>query len=184
MAKTLIAGLGNPGPKYSLNRHNVGFMVVDEILQNLQSTSINKSNFRGELYKSGDIFLLKPTTFMNLSGESIAPVCNYYDIEKVVVIYDEIDLPFGSLRFKLGGGNNGHNGLKSIDSCIGKEYFRVRVGVGRPENKEDVANYVLSDFSKEEKVALVDIIKDAASASLEFSESELNKIQEKYTKKL
>ncbi|MFP4332394.1 MAG: aminoacyl-tRNA hydrolase [Campylobacterales bacterium] len=183
MAKTLIAGLGNPGPKYSLNRHNVGFLVADQILQNLQSTPINKSNFRGELFKSRDIFVLKPTTFMNLSGESIAPVCSYYDIARVVVIYDEIDLPFGALRFKFGGGNNGHNGLKSIDSCIGDEYFRVRVGVGRPENKEDVAKYVLSDFSKEEKVALKEIVEDAANAALELSHSELNKIQERYTRK-
>ena len=112
----LIVGLGNPGTDYETTRHNIGFMVVDELNHRLDSVNVTKTAFLGNCYKSKNHFLLQPLTFMNLSGESVLKVKNFYKQENVVVIHDDLDLPFGSLRFKHGGGNGGHNGLKSIDS--------------------------------------------------------------------
>ena len=148
----LIVGLGNIGEKYQLTRHNVGFMVIDEITKNLSTSNIQKSNFHSTLEKSGYDLYSKPTTFMNNSGMAVHAIKEYYKlgIEDIIVIHDDIDLPFGTVKFKIGGGHGGHNGLKSIDSHIGKEYIRVRIGVGKPKDKADVANYVLDNFSKEE----------------------------------
>jgi peptidyl-tRNA hydrolase, PTH1 family len=148
----LVAGLGNPGEKYSHTRHNIGFLIIDKIVKNLMSNNINNSNFQAICKKSLNTIYSKPQTFMNLSGESIIAIADYYDIsnDNIIIIHDDIDLEFGSLKFKIGGGHGGHNGLKSIDSHIGKDYIRVRVGVGKPVNKNNVANFVLSDFSKEE----------------------------------
>jgi PTH1 family peptidyl-tRNA hydrolase len=128
----LIVGLGNPGPKYQNTRHNVGFMVIDELINRLNPTKLSSSSFNGELYKTKNHYLLKPYTFMNLSGECVIKVKNFYKIEvdDIVVIHDDLDLPFGSVRFKKGGGHGGHNGLKSCDSFITKEYIRVRIGIG------------------------------------------------------
>ena len=147
----LIVGLGNPGKKYELNRHNVGFLVLDYLIDEFRASKIS-SKFKGELYKSDKYLFLKPTTYMNLSGESVVLVKDFYKIENdnIIVIHDDIDLALGALKFKKGGSSGGHNGLKSIDKYIGNDYWRIRVGVGRPERKEDVVNYVLSDFTKEE----------------------------------
>lgn len=147
----LIVGLGNPGPNYELNRHNIGFMVIDELVKrNNASKHSSLSSFKGELFKFSKHFLLKPHTYMNLSGHSIAAVKNFYKIDKVVVIHDDLDLPFGTLRFKFGGGHGGHNGLKSTDEKISRNYIRVRMGIGKPEHKSEVSSYVLSDFNEEE----------------------------------
>jgi PTH1 family peptidyl-tRNA hydrolase len=147
----LIVGLGNPGDKYEFNRHNVGFLAVDYLVDEFGASKVS-SKFKGELYKSDEFLFLKPMTFMNLSGESVVLVKNFYKIdnENIIVIHDDIDLKLGALRFKRGGSSGGHNGLKSIDSHIGNDYWRVRIGVGRPENKQEVVNYVLSDFSEDE----------------------------------
>jgi len=147
----LIVGLGNPGEKYKLNRHNVGFLAVDYLIDEFQASKVS-SKFKGELFKSNDFLFLKPTTFMNLSGESVRLVKDFYKIENenIIVIHDDIDLKLGALRFKRGGSSGGHNGLKSIDSLIGNDYYRIRIGVGRPAEKKEVVNYVLSDFSEEE----------------------------------
>jgi PTH1 family peptidyl-tRNA hydrolase len=147
----LIIGLGNPGEKYKHNRHNIGFLAVDYLIEEFAARKIN-SSFKGELFKSSECFFLKPTTYMNLSGESAVLVKNYYKIENenIIVIHDDIDLKVGALKFKRGGSHGGHNGLKSLDQHIGNDYFRVRIGVGRPERKEDVVKYVLSDFNNEE----------------------------------
>jgi len=151
----LIVGLGNPGATYASTRHNVGFMVIDELLRRHSNEAISKSSFEGELYKIASHFFLKPSTYMNLSGRSIAAVKNFYKIDEVVVIHDDLDLPFGALRFKHGGGHGGHNGLKSADAMISKEYLRVRMGIGKPQHKGEVASYVLSPFSADE-VKLLD----------------------------
>jgi len=143
----LIVGLGNPGPEYENTRHNIGFMVIDELIRRRNAQKLSSSSFEGTCYKFQNHFLLKPLTFMNLSGNSIALVKKFYKIEEVVVIHDDLDLPFGTLRFKHGGGHGGHNGLRSADEKISKSYTRVRMGIGRPENKGEVASYVLSDFS-------------------------------------
>ena len=147
----LIVGLGNPGKEYELNRHNVGFLAVDYLIDTLNASKIS-SKFKGELFKSSEFFFLKPSTYMNLSGESAVLVKNYYKIDNddIIVIHDDIDLKLGALKFKKGGGNGGHNGLKSIDKHIGFDYYRIRIGVGRPEKKEEVVKYVLSNFTKDE----------------------------------
>ena len=147
----LIVGLGNPGKEYELNRHNVGFLAVDYLIDKFSASKVS-SKFKGDLYKSDEYLFLKPNTFMNLSGESVVLVKNFYKIDNkdIIVIHDDIDLKLGALRFKRGGSSGGHNGLKSIDSYIGNDYYRIRIGVGRPQKKEEVVNYVLSNFSKEE----------------------------------
>lgn len=160
----LIVGLGNPGSTYAKTRHNVGFMVIDELLQRFSHDTINKAAFQGELFKVKEHYLLKPTTFMNLSGNAIAAVKKFYKIDDVVVIHDDLDLPFGALRFKVGGGHGGHNGLKSTDSMIGKEYLRVRIGIGRPEHKGEVSSFVLGNYSDDQAELLQAQITKSADA--------------------
>ncbi len=181
----LIVGLGNPGPTYQKNRHNIGFMVVDKILQESSFNNISSKKFLGELYKKSDLLLLKPTTFMNLSGKSIAAVSSFYKIplENILVIHDDIDLPFGALKLKRGGGNGGHNGLKSIDNLLGKEYNRLRLGIGKPPKKEMVPSYVLSDFNNKEQEVLDKFIEYAANVALKFFHEPLSKLQSLYSKK-
>ena len=156
----LISGLGNPGDKYKNTRHNIGFLVIDEITKNLSTSNINNQNFQAIVQKNLSKLYVKPQTFMNASGDSIINIVEYYNIpdENIIIVHDDLDLAFGTVKFKVGGGHGGHNGLRSIDSHIGKEYMRVRIGIGKPENRGDVANYVLSDFSKEQFELLPDII--------------------------
>ncbi len=181
---TLIVGLGNPDFKYKNNRHNVGFMVIDKLINDHNCTHINKAAFKGELYKSKNILFLKPYTYMNLSGESVRAVSDYYKPDQIIVIHDDLDLPFGTLRYKKGGGHGGHNGLRSIDSHIGKEYIRVRIGIGKPDNKDDVANFVLSDFPKSQKNTLEEIIDTSLKAIKGLINEELSTISSKYTLKV
>jgi len=156
---TLIVGLGNPDLQYKNNRHNVGFMVIDALIDDQSSCEkITKANFKGELFKAPSMLLLKPTTYMNLSGESVRAVDDYFKPDHIIVIHDDLDLPFGTLRFKIGGGHGGHNGLRSIDAHIGAEYIRVRIGIGKPVHKSDVAKYVLSDFSACQREFLPEIL--------------------------
>ena len=180
---TLIVGLGNPDSKYKNNRHNVGFMLIDRLVDEHNCTHINKSSFRGELYKSKDILFLKPHTYMNLSGESVRAVSDYYKPERIIVIHDDLDLPFGTLRYKIGGGHGGHNGLRSIDAHMGKDYIRVRIGIGKPDNKSDVANFVLSDFPKSQHDNLEKIISTCKEATKGLINEELSTITSKYTLK-
>ena len=180
----LLVGLGNPGPKYTLTRHNVGFMVIDELFSSLNATKLSSSSFNGELYKSNNHFLLKPLTFMNLSGESVLKVKNFYkiDTDDIIVVHDDLDLPFGAVRFKRGGGHGGHNGLKSLDSHIGKEYIRIRIGIGKPKHKTEVASYVLSNFTQEEQKKLPEIILHVNQAIVKlFAGETLEKITSLFT---
>ncbi len=181
----LIVGLGNIGDKYVLTRHNIGFLIIDEMIKNLKTSSINKSNFKADVYKSSYDLFVKPKTYMNLSGEAVIAIKNYYKIEneEIIVIHDDLDLPFGTVKFKIGGGHGGHNGLKSLDCHIGKDYIRVRVGIGKPENKEDVANYVLSNFSKEELNRLKDIIPHTIKAIEALKVESINEVKSKFTLK-
>jgi PTH1 family peptidyl-tRNA hydrolase len=169
----LLAGLGNPGPQYAGNRHNVGFMVLDELAA--------RAGGKFKAHKSGAellegrlagrrVVLAKPRSFMNLSGGPVAGAARFYKIpaDGVVVVHDELDLPFGALKLKLGGGDNGHNGLRSITKSLStKDYYRVRFGVGRPPGRQDPADYVLKDFSTVERKELaleVDRCADAVEA--------------------
>lgn len=181
----LIVGLGNPGERYRLTRHNIGFLVLDRLIDQLSPTSINKSAFKGELYKSKDLLLLKPMTFMNASGLSVAAVKNFYKIstQNVIVIHDDLDLALGALRIKRGGGHGGHNGLKSIDEHIGKEYLRVRFGIGRPPSKSEVVSYVLSNFTQKELECIEPVIQKAADAALALTHEPLQMVQNRYHQK-
>ncbi len=151
----LICGLGNFGKEYENTRHNAGFMALDFLFN-----KYGKGNFLkkfdgliadGEILNEKIIFA-KPETYMNLSGICIGKICKFYKIkpENVIVIHDELDIPLGKIKVKQGGGNAGHNGLKSIDSHLGKDYFRIRIGISRPDNDFDVSDWVLSKFSKQE----------------------------------
>jgi len=177
----LIVGLGNPGPAYTGNRHNIGFMVIDELIRKYNAQKLSFSSFNGELFKFSNHFLLKPLTYMNLSGNSIQAVKKFYKIDEVVVIHDDLDLPFGTLRFKKGGGHGGHNGLKSADQMIGREYARVRMGIGKPEHKGEVASYVLSDFSQKESEHLSCWISQGCDAVESLLENSLEDVSSKHT---
>ena len=181
----LIVGLGNIGEKYQLTRHNVGFMVIDEITKNLTTSNIQKSNFHSTLEKSSYDLFSKPTTYMNNSGMAVQAIKEYYklEMEDIIVIHDDIDLPFGTVKFKIGGGHGGHNGLRSIDAHIGKEYTRVRIGVGKPQDKADVANYVLNNFSKEELNKLPDIIEHTMNAIKALKSEDIEQVKSKFTLK-
>ena len=179
----LIVGLGNPGSDYENTRHNIGFMVVDELVKRKSARKLSSSSFSGELYKFQNHFLLKPLTYMNLSGESVVKVKNFYKIEDVVVIHDDLDLPFGALRFKKGGGHGGHNGLKSIDAHISKEYIRVRIGIGKPEHKGEVVSYVLGKFSEEQQKSLPCLIERSCEAVEYLLEHSLEETRAKYSQK-
>jgi PTH1 family peptidyl-tRNA hydrolase len=177
----LIVGLGNPGPAYAKNRHNIGFMVIDELIRRHNAQKLSSSSFNAELFKFSNHFLLKPLTYMNLSGNSILAVKKFYKVDEVVVIHDDLDLPFGALRFKHGGGHGGHNGLKSTDEMISRDYARVRLGIGKPEHKSEVASYVLSDFSSAESEHLNSWISHTCEALEYLLENSLEDVSSKYT---
>ena len=178
----LICGLGNIGNEYDKTRHNAGFMMIDYLVSKHcnEKSYTNKHHAMtaiGEIVSSKIIFA-KPTTYMNLSGKSVSAICNFYKIpaEKVIIIHDEIDLEFGSFKTKQGGGNAGHNGLKSIDSSIGKNYHRVRIGISRPENiNYEISDWVLSKFSNYELKQL-EQISDAIENSVISIVSDISKI--------
>ena len=184
----LIVGLGNPGPEYASTRHNIGFMVIDELIKRQNAQKVSSSSFEGLCYKfqntvvsSENHFLLKPLTFMNLSGHSIVAVKKFYKQEKVVVIHDDLDLPFGTIRFKHGGGHGGHNGLRSADEKISKNYTRVRMGIGRPEHKGEVASYVLSNFDLSEVSHLDSWIRHACEAVEFLLDNSMEDTSSKYS---
>jgi PTH1 family peptidyl-tRNA hydrolase len=166
----LLVGLGNPGPKYANNRHNIGFMVIDEIAARARADAW-KSKFGAELatadVASTKALLVKPQQYMNVSGMAVQQAAAFYqvNVKEMVVVHDEIDIPFGRLKLKVGGGHGGHNGLRSIIQQLGAQDFaRVRCGVGRPGTKANVADYVLGDFQKSEKTEAEILIKEAADA--------------------
>lgn len=163
----LIAGLGNPGLQYQNNRHNIGFMAIDAIYQSFSFSPWSKK-FQAEiangLINDEKTLLLKPQTFMNLSGQAIGEALRFYklDLKNLIIIYDELDLSPGEIRVKIGGGNNGHNGIKSIDAHCGIDYCRVRLGIGRPNAKELVHQYVLGNFTKSDQEWLSPLLETIA----------------------
>ncbi|MFI5663311.1 aminoacyl-tRNA hydrolase [Streptomyces sp. NPDC051684] len=177
-APWLIAGLGNPGPEYAMNRHNVGFMVADLLAQRMgakfkRATKGQAQVVEGRIGPPGPlnrrVILAKPMSYMNVSGGPVTALCDFYKVpaEHIVAVHDELDIDYGVLRLKLGGGDNGHNGLKSITKSQGSDYHRVRFGIGRPPGRMQVADFVLKDFSSTERKELdyfVDRAADAAEA--------------------
>ena len=173
----LIVGLGNPGAKYARNRHNIGFMAVEQIAAD-HHFGPWKSKFQGSLsegrFGSTRAVLLRPETFMNKSGDSVAAAMRFYKLEPedVVVLHDELDLAPGKVKFKMGGGHAGHNGLRSIHSHLGPDYGRVRLGVGHPGHKDRVAGYVLSDFAKAEADWLDDMLRGISDGAAHLAEGD------------
>jgi len=167
----LVVGLGNPGGQYEGNRHNLGFMVVDE-LRRRSKAGTSKSKFGAELAE-GDlagerVLFCKPMEFMNLSGQAVARVAQFWKVApaSTAVVYDELDLPFGQLKLAVGGGHGGHNGVRSLLGDWGTaDFHRVRVGIGRPPPGHDLAGYLLSDFSREQQKELPFLIVEAADAT-------------------
>jgi len=182
----LIVGLGNPGREYKGNRHNVGFMALDTLASyfDISFTRIeSKALVTKTNYKSKKILLAKPQTYMNLSGLAVGSLSKFYKIplERILVAYDEVDLPFGNLRLRPEGGSAGHKGLQSIIDQLGTNSFpRLRIGVGRPPGRKGAANYVLKDFSAQEKEILDGILKHASEAVLEFIQNDLETAMNKY----
>ncbi|MGV1869960.1 aminoacyl-tRNA hydrolase [Agrobacterium rosae] len=177
----IIAGLGNPGTQYASNRHNIGFMAVDA-LQRLPSFSPWSKKFKAEISEgeiAGEkVLLMKPLTFMNLSGESVGEAMRFYKVKTsdIIAIHDELDLVAGRARIKIGGGHGGHNGLKSIDAHCGKDYRRLRLGIGHPGDKDRVNGHVLGDFAKSDKVwlePLIDAIADNVEMLVKGEDSQL-----------
>lgn len=166
----LVAGLGNPGPEYERTRHNVGFRVLD-LLAEREGGKFKRGKHQAFVAEARRgavrVVLAKPQTFMNLSGQSIGPLAKYFKVppERVIIVHDEIDLPFGSLKLKIGGGTAGHNGLRSLVSSLGTpEFVRVRIGVGKPAGRKEAVDHVLSAFSKAEEKEVAVLTVEAADA--------------------
>jgi PTH1 family peptidyl-tRNA hydrolase len=179
----LVVGLGNPGPQYAGNRHNVGQMVLDELARRAQASFGSKGGVLSRRPQAATAevrigtlpggapgpraVLAKPATYMNTSGGPVAALARYYDVppERVIMVHDELDIPFGEIKLKIGGGEGGHNGLRDTTKALGtKDYLRVRVGIGRPPGRMDAADFVLRDFAKPELKELPLLLDDAADA--------------------
>lgn len=174
----LVVGLGNPGPKYAGNRHNVGQMVLDQLAERTGARFSRHARAQAAVAETRlgvlpggrpgpRVVLAKPTTYMNTSGGPVAGLVKYYGVDpaQVVVVHDEVDIPFDTIKLKSGGGEGGHNGLRDITKALGtKDYVRVRVGVGRPPGRMDTADHVLKDFSATERKDLPILVDDAADA--------------------
>ena len=183
----LVVGLGNPGVEYEFTRHNIAWILLDQF-QKIQN-NLWKSKWNGEYTDASidgeKVYFLKPQTYMNLSGESVAPMANFFKIkpDEILVIQDELDLDFGTITFKDGGGLAGHNGLKSITKCLGSQSFRrMRVGIGRP-NRGSVSSWVLSSFGNAEIPDLEALMTGASGALDEMLQGDFQKVQNKYNKK-
>ncbi len=164
----LIVGLGNPGREYADTRHNAGFWFVDEVARKANATLRAEPRFHGLAARAAlsqhDVWLLEPQTYMNVSGQSVQALASYYKIapEEILVVHDELDLPPGAARLKKGGGAGGHNGLKDIIARLGPEFWRLRLGIGHPGNRDDVADFVLHRPSQAEEA----LIREAIEKSL------------------
>lgn len=154
VAPRLVVGLGNPGAEYEDNRHNLGFWFIDRLAQDLKVSLAPQGKFFGHVGRLGDLWLLKPTTFMNRSGQAVVALARFYKImpDEILVVHDELDLQPGVIRLKQGGGNGGHNGLKDIQAHLTTpDFWRLRLGIGHPGERNEVVNYVLKAPRREER---------------------------------
>ncbi len=172
----LVVGLGNPGPAYAGHRHNVGYLVADVLAERMGSSFRAHKSGRAEVVEGRlgapgadvpRVVLARPRSYMNESGGVVSTLAKFYKVpaERIVAVHDELDIPFGALRIKLGGGDNGHNGLRSVRTSLGTgDFYRVRLGIGRPPGRQDVADFVLSDYSSTERKELPVLVVEAADA--------------------
>lgn len=178
---SLIAGLGNPGSKYDKTRHNAGFWFVDELARRYSGHFSTEKRFSGEVCKihigAASVWLIKPTTFMNRSGLAVRQLADFYRIpvEQILVAHDELDIDAGALRLKQGGGHGGHNGLRDIHAHMGKEYWRLRVGIGHPGDRNKVVDYVLSRPSAEDETLVMRALDNAADQIEQIVQGEMQK---------
>ncbi len=185
----LFVGLGNPGPKYAGHRHNVGYMVVDRIAAD-HGFGGWRSKFQGQVSEgrlgSDKVMLLKPETFMNNSGQAVGEAQRFHRLapEDVIVFHDEIDLAPGKMRIKRGGGNAGHNGLRSIDAHVGNNYQRVRIGVGHPGRKDAVHIHVLKDFAKSDQAWLEDLLTGISDGAASLAEGDVDNFRNTAARRL
>lgn len=170
----IIVGLGNPGKEYENTRHNVGFMAIDKMAENL-NINVNKNKFNGLIgegtINDEKIFLVKPQTFMNLSGNCVQEIAKFYkvQVEDIIVIHDDIDIEFGKIRIRTSGSPGTHNGMRNITDMLQSQKFpRVRIGVGKPKENQELYNFVLSEFDANEMKVLQECIKNVADAVLEI----------------
>lgn len=172
----IIAGLGNPGDQYRMTRHNMGFLVLDALAEDA-GIAVQKKKFEALL---GDgrignerVLLVKPQTFMNLSGQSIRQAADFYQKtpEEIIVVHDDLDLPFGTVRIKVGGGDGGHKGIRSLMDHLGGAFTRVRLGIGKPSFKDDTEHYVLQTFPKADLETLAEVVRKACEAVREILDS-------------
>ncbi|MGX3010632.1 aminoacyl-tRNA hydrolase [Helicobacter sp. 23-1044] len=210
----LIVALGNPTPKYAKTRHNAGFMALDFFISQLKDLAIDSPNrprdstlflhlkspnlaidfsisakFNAEILKCENVIFAKPQSFMNASGEAIKKIADFYkiNIADIAVLHDDLDLNLGAVRFKIGGGDAGHNGLKSIDALVGREYLRIRIGIGKPQkySQNAVLDFVLGDFEPYEIKTLRPVFENVANALFALIDgANLNDLQNKFTKKI
>ncbi len=182
----LLIGLGNPGREYRDNRHNFGFMLIDQLAIRLNARGMrvqSKAIVTSAVYEDRKILLAKPQTYMNLSGQSIQGLANFYKLplDHLLVAHDDLDLPFGTLRIRPGGGPGGQKGVASAIERLGtKDFARLRLGIGRPPGRMDPADYVLQNFSRDEMKVLLEILDRAASAALCFVTDGLEKTMNKF----
>jgi PTH1 family peptidyl-tRNA hydrolase len=184
----LVVGLGNPGPGYAGNRHNVGQMALAQLADASSATfknhKANASVAEGRSFAVGPkLVLAKPNTFMNVSGAPVAALLRFFKIEpeRLIVLHDELDIPFDSVRLKFGGGHGGHNGIRDVIAAIGTgDFTRVRIGIGRPPGRQPAADFVLKDFTADERAALPNVLVDAADAVLLIATEGLTAAQLKY----
>lgn len=182
----LVAGLGNPGSEYASTKHNLGFLTVDEIGKRA-GIDLKKKKFSGVCgegtFNNDKLILLKPETYMNRSGESVSTAASFYQIpaENIIIVHDELDLPAGTVRIKAGGGSAGHKGVMSVMGELGNgDFIRVRIGIGKPGEKQGTVSHVLTKFSKEEREIVSESVLRAADAVLEIIQHGLQKAMNKY----
>ncbi len=182
----LLIGLGNPGREYQTNRHNFGFMLIDRLAVRVNARGLkvqSKAIVTSGIYKDHKLILAKPQTYMNLSGQSIQGLANFYKLplENLLVAHDDLDVPFGTIRMRPGGGPGGQKGIASTIERLGTQDFaRLRLGIGRPPGRMDPSAYVLQDFSRDETKLLSELLDRAADAALEFVINGLDKAMNKY----
>lgn len=181
-----IVGLGNPGKKYDKTRHNIGFMVIDELIRRHQVT-LNKGKYDNdyaiEFIQGEKVMFVKPQSFMNLSGQSVKPLIDYYniDIDNIVVLYDDLDLPTGKIRLRQKGGHGGHNGIRSLITHLGTNKFkRIRLGIGRPTDARPIVDYVLQRFSKDQEQSVTESIVQSADACEQWLETDFIEVMNQF----
>lgn len=182
----MIIGLGNPGKQYEDTRHNIGFKVIDQLAESLSAPPM-QSKFNGMFStvhtSNGKVLLVKPLTFMNLSGQCVIPLMNYFNVnvEDILVLYDDLDIAPGKIRLRQKGSAGGHNGMKSIISHLGTQDFkRIRIGVGRPTNRMSISDYVLSNFSKEELPIMKEVTMKVSDACEDWLRDPFLEVMNKY----